>query len=433
MIKNKKSITIICIAVTFAVIFIRDLIGINIPFVVFSTLCAASSLVLNRNGRFIYALALLPFCRGIPYSEIVLIVLAFDIFFELPKNTSFNIIGIIPFVAVVIIEMLDYLYYNSFKNNILYLAAYMFFVCYAVANKVFIGSEENFILAYSFGTLFAVLSVAIREINTLGLDYIITYGVRFGNNTEQNSPVTNFNSNEMGLYCAVAVALLLVLFSVRSRILSLILAVSISMIGFLSISRSYLVVIVAVWLYYFLFSGIKIKSIFSILIIFALGIAALHRFVPELSEWAMNFLFERADAAKTDGMGGRTDIIALYFNLLFSSLWSVLFGFSTGYTTTSGSTTAAHNGFQEILVCWGMIGFVFAVSWLIILYRQMFKMPQAQKNNKILRALPLVAFWLFIMTIQLFTMFNYLFVMLISMVSITLTSEDKDKYELQTF
>ena len=128
MIKNKKSITIICIAVTFAVIFIRDLIGINIPFVVFSTLCAASSLVLNRNGRFIYALALLPFCRGIPYSEIVLIVLAFDIFFELPKNTSFNIIGIIPFVAVVIIEMLDYLYYNSFKNNVLYLAAYMFFV-----------------------------------------------------------------------------------------------------------------------------------------------------------------------------------------------------------------------------------------------------------------------------------------------------------------
>ena len=126
---NNKIIFISLWILTILLILVRDILSISIPFILFSGICAVASLILNQQNRILYILSLLPFCKGLPYSEMILIVLLIDLLFSIfSKKKLIKFTDLFCLIGILVIELINYVYFNIFSDLIIYLMIYMFFV-----------------------------------------------------------------------------------------------------------------------------------------------------------------------------------------------------------------------------------------------------------------------------------------------------------------
>lgn len=397
----------ILLFVTVLLIALRDCMDLSIGFAVFSGLTLLAGLTLDTMNRFFYIFSLIPFSRGLPYSEMILIILSFEIADSalVKKNCRITAKMYLPVLGIIAIEVLDYIKFGISSNEILYLVCYMLVATYVIDLQVFKNNERKFIYGYAGGTIIAVLLVIVREINELGLDYIFVYNVRFGANTGERT-VTNFNSNELGLYCIVALCLLLVLSHQYGKKFPFAMAVIVTVVGLVSISRTFIMLAVGSWLLYLVMSKTPVKTVLVMVIAFGVAFFLAQDIIPDFVEWIQGYFISRSHTA-----GGRLNLVVNYFNWSFASLWTVLFGYSELYPLILNST-ASHNGIQEIFVCWGVLGAFLCLYWIYALVHKAI----ANHLNDAFNAAPFLMFFVFIQSIQLFTMHGYLLVMVLSMI-----------------
>ncbi len=405
-VKNNKVYALL--STTILLIAFRDCLDLSIDFAVFSGLTLIAGMVLDTQDRFFYIFSLIPFSRGLPYSEMILIILAIEIADSVlvKKDCRITVKMYLPILIIAAIEILDYIKYDVNSIEILYLICYMVMATYAVDFQVFKNSERKFIYGYAMGTIIAVSLVIVREINELGLEYIFTYNVRFGANTG-NRMVTNFNSNELGLYSVVALCLLLELSKKYNGRASFVMAVVITSIGLVSISRTFIILAALSWLIYLVMSKTPVKTVLLVVITFGLTLILAQELIPDFVEWIQSYFVSRGHTA-----GGRLNLIADYFNWSLANPWTALFGYSEAYTTILNSD-ASHNGIQEMFVCWGVLG---ASSGLLWIYMLIQRIKTIHPNKGLDCWIPFLIFFIFIQSIQLFTMHGYLLVMVISMI-----------------
>ena len=162
----------------------------------------------------------------------------------------------------------------------------------------------------------------------------------------------------------------------------------------------------------------QLKSIRGMIVTVLLLVAAVYvitKFFPDLTTWIIEYYVKRNQQASIDGFGGRAGIMKLLFTHYFASIWSILLGYSEMYPIVLG-TGGAHNGLQEMLVSWGAVGFVVSSLWIINLLRDRLNKFGVISKKCII---PFGIFFLFVQTLQLFTMHNYLIVMMLTIVYIS--------------
>lgn len=420
---HKEQNIYLAIVILTALILGRDLANISVPFIVFSSIVLVFGLITNSNGRLLLLSYLLPFCRALPYSEMLLIVLGIELLYSI-KKIEVHVKLYLPILGIVIIELLDYLKFDIFSNEIVYLVLYMIYATYVIDQKIAKHQESKIAKAFSIGSIVAVISVVIREISDLGMDYITVYGVRFGTETGGRM-VTNFNSNELGMYCAIAASLMIIEYLNNKKKIHLILGIIVSALGFVSVSRTYLIIIFMIWFYYMVKQLKSLKGILITIIMLIIIIYIFNKFFPDFTSWIMEYYTKRNKQAALDGFGGRAGIMSILFNYYFASMWSMLLGYSEMYSTIL-KHGGAHNGLQEMLLSWGIVGFMISVIWIFMLFK--FRCPKSKIVSK--KALmPFCIFLLFIQTLQLFTMHNYLILMMLTIVYTSSHLEQKHKEE----
>lgn len=398
----------------------RDIGNGEVPFVIFSAVTALTMITCKSHERIIFMIAMLPFCRGIPYSEMVVIALLREaVSIAKARKAIIRWFDYSLIILIVMIEIVDYIVFSTFSNEFIYLALYMIYVTYVINTKRYVDHEKECITLYALSTITAVLMVIIREIIALGLDYIMVYNVRFGAN-EVNSAVTSFNSNELGLYCGVAIAALLVLYQTEKKTYDLIIAVCLTLLGLVSVSRTYILIVLFIWLLFLLKAGANPKILIATVILIGVAVFAIMRFFPSFSEWILKYYEQRSNAGIFDGFGGRSAIMKDLFDYVFDGIWPLLFGYSEMYVGLLG-VGGAHNGLQEMMVCWGIVGFVVASCWIISLFLQVRKISSMNITRKLkkFKYLPFGVFMLFVQTLQLFTMHNYLVLMMFTLISLS--------------
>lgn len=405
--KIKDNKAYILLSVTVLLIALRDCMDLSIGFAVFSGLTLLAGLTLDTIDRFFYIFSLIPFSRGLPYSEMILIILIVEIADSalVKKNCKITAKMYLPILGIIAIEVLDYIKYDVNSNEILYLVCYMLVATYVIDLRVFKNNESKFIYGYALGTIMAVLLVIVREINELGLDYIFVYNVRFGANTGGRA-VTNFNSNELGLYCIVALCLLLVLSHRRGKKLPFAMSVIVTAVGLVSISRTFIMLAVVSWMLYLVMSKTPIKTVLVVVVAFGVAFFLAQDFIPDFVGWIQSYFVSRSHTA-----GGRLNLVVDYFNWSFASFWTVLFGYSESYPLILNSV-ASHNGVQEMFVCWGVVGAFLCLYWIYELVHK----TKTNHLNDLFNVVPFLMFFIFIQSIQLFTMHGYLLVMVLSMI-----------------
>ena len=405
-------------------ITIRDCLNYSIPFTVFSIVTIMAAIICNREERFFVLFTLLPFSRGLPYSEMILELMIIEILDSLiiKKNRKVDAKLYLPIFVVIIVELLDYFKYDINSIEIVYIACYMLVASYVIDQRVFKNSAETTIYGYALGTVYAVVLVIIREVQEHGLDYIFVYNVRFGTNTEERS-VTNFNANELALYCIIAICLLLTIRQLTRKKIPFVLAVAVSALGLVSVSRTYLLLLILCWGIYLIQSKSSIRTAIAIAGGFCAVIIVSYALIPDFVKWLQEYFISRSQTS-----GGRLSLFVDYFNISFSNIWSAFFGYSSSYPNVL-NTTAAHNGFQEIIVCWGIVGFSACFNWIYLLVRKASQLCYDKTNN---RWLSFAMFLLFIQSIQFFTMYAYLLVMVMSLVVFEIRGDVKDEARIRT-
>ena len=109
-------------------------------------------------------------------------------------------------------------------------------------------------------------------------------------------------------------------------------------------------------------------------------------------------------------------------------MWTILFGYSEYYTQILNST-AAHNGIQEIMVCWGIVGLVICFLWFDMLIR--YSCNGIRKSLD--QWLPALVFFAFIQSVQLFTMHGYLLLMVLALSVLGMRGEDINEQGIEKF
>lgn len=418
---NKKYNANIAIVILTSLILGRDLINISVPFIVFTAIVILGGLFTDSNGRLVVISYLLPFCRALPYSEMLLVVLGIELLCSIKKK-KIHIKLYFPILGIIIIELLDYLRFDIFSNEIIYLVLYMIYATYVIDQKIAEEQEGKIAIAFSMGSIIAVISVVIREVSELGMNYITVYGVRFGSETNGRM-VTNFNSNELGMYCAVAASFMIIEYLHNKKKINIVLGVIVSLLGFVSISRTYLIIIFMIWFYYIVKQLKSLRGIILTITMLIVTIYLFNRFLPDFTAWIMEYYAKRNKQSSIDGFGGRAGIMSTLFSYYFASIWSILFGYSEMYSIILG-VGGAHNGLQEMLLSWGIIGFLVSARWIFILFKT--RSVNSKTTSK-KGMIPFCVFLLFIQTLQLFTMHNYLILMMLTIVYISSNFEREYK------
>ena len=211
----------------------------------------------------------------------------------------------------------------------------------------------------------------------------------------------NLNANSMAYYSATGMAC--GIFCAEKsiglkRIGYIVLTVFMVVAGYLTVSRSWLLVgliCLALYLLSKLRTPKQFISVFlTIAIVFFIGSIYLNS-NPEL----LTGFVSRLNEGDIETGNGRVDVFFAYINVFFENLRYVLLGAGvTQYRTTIGLAASVHNGTQQILVCLGVPGFVVFIGglWRAVIAAR----DQHGGKTPFVNWLPLISVVLFVQTIQ---------------------------------
>ncbi len=382
-----------------AIIYYRDFAVVDFSKMYLVVFAFATAAVLDYK-RIIYMLCFLfPLSCGIPgnyiYPLLIVLLLIKD------KEYSFN--KLIFFVVVLILELLHYGFYTFEIQlaEIVGYASFLFMLSYIIADKSKDMDHAKCLTYFCIGSCILILAIII---NTNLLTSQMTYvdeGIRLGNSKDLGDfqaerMMLSANANTIGYYSIAAVACLLTLQYYRkiNSVLFLVLFAVAFYGGFLSISRTWaLLMVFSIFAYLLLQQKDRVKGLLlvGILVIGAIIFVSQNPLI--LDSFTRRFT---QDAANLATAGNRTVLFQAYNDFLADNPIALIFGTGAVYygevTQVSEST---HNALQQILVSYGVIGlgiFIFAFFKSVTKYFD-------RKN--LMAMLPLCMTILFVQSIQI--------------------------------
>ena len=228
--------------------------------------------------------------------------------------------------------------------------------------------------------------------------------LRFGGtvNSKFGAMTVNLNANTLAYFSIVGVASSLSIMDsfnnmrVGERIIYIAQFALVSVIGMLTVSRSW-VLAMAIILLLFFFSQMKTprKAITVLVATVVIGLFVFMVF-SQGSSSILNAFVARFTNGEVKTLAGRTDIYSDYMKAFNSNGRFMLFGTGvTDYVDVTGMWQSLHNGLQQILICLGIPG---AIVFLIALLRPI--LTKENRQSDLVHWLPFVAVVTFTQTIQ---------------------------------
>lgn len=302
-----------------------------------------------------------------------------------------------------------------------------------VAAFVFINYKDSwkqyfdfYVIGHMLATMVSLIcrnSARLQE--TLFADYTLIGGMtlrRFGG--------ANYDCNYYGANCLFILAVLLYCLSNTRRMALnnkrlVFLALLYSVCGFMSLSKTYIVGMLVLWLVFF---SLNTTHNFG-KVLFALSVMITVLYIG--NSVTNNMFFEMAFGRFSTALdastltSGRLEIWVDYIEAWKSSTKTILFGWGMPYKQLATSSFAPHNTYIEILYQFGIVGSSLIVVYYIAVTNWIRKNVYVKKMTA--KLLPLFALLFFAMGIGLFT--QDLFVIAIFFTFIFIAGCAHDDYE----
>ena len=325
----------------------------------------------------------------------------------LVKSRKFKVKMILPVIAIIVYEMIMMLFVKSSEFNYILIYALTVFLTFYMMNSEEV-NPRTACIAYICGTFVLLLCIFTTSIQIYSFETVMSGTVRIGEyegleNLGKIAVVTE-NANSTAYYSLVAIIMALnVLKTSKPFIKILLIAAILFMItvSLFTVSRTFVIMLSILLILSFLSAfNFKQKIIFLFVIVLILSIG-----LPFLKQNTQVFdaFTERFEDDDLSSGAGRSEIFGKYMQFLWDNPLRLVFG--TGavfYKNVCNIPNSMHNGTQQILVAYGVLGFIPVLSAFISPIFDYLK-----KNKfKFAKFLPVLAAVAFTQSIQFLNPFN---------------------------
>ena len=420
------------IALILAIIFIRLVLGINIPVAVLLALSFIPIVFGDQNDLMAFAICCIPLSSSFQYKY----ALFFFIIAYLLKSrlTIFLTKGGIAILILMIWEFFHIIMGEFSIIEYLRSFAEILFLMFVLTMDFSQLDYKKIIRSLAIATIGVCAIMLILQLKQFNFNFMSVFSrgfrmYRFGTqNTSQANFGLNYNANRLGFICNITTTGLLILYGRKEHSRFDIAAMILSMLfGLLTLSRSYIICLLFILLAFVL----TVKGSFSkkartllgiVLLITIIGFVFINLFPNEVADFIERF-------SQDDIGNGRSQLFQFYHNHIWSS--PVYFLFGVGLQNYGSKINAiqgyianvCHNGYQEIIVCWGIFGLI---MFAVIVYDIIVQSKKYATKHQLMYFLPLVLLGVNVMAGQLIS--SEIALMSLSFAYIILCIPYKDEY-----
>lgn len=393
---DPSTLMIVTIALLGVVIYAGNVFTVNTSKIT-DIICLASFTFMPISGIVCAICFLIPLHSGITGLYIYGYAVAMILF----KSKNLKAKVVIPVLFVIMYEMIMMLFAGASQFNQIIVYALAVFLLLYIMNSDEINYKASCI-SYICGAVVLLLCIFTTAVQNNSLAMVLSGAVRIGEyegaeNLGQVAVVTE-NANAMAYYALVGIAMAFSMLKNaqrREKIFLITSMVLLTIISLFTVSRTFVLVLVGLVLLV-VFSDFDFKKNGNILIIIGLVLAVVIPILQYKTQIFDAFIERFEDDSMATGTG-RTEIFLEYMDFLFKN--PVRFIFGTGsvfYKQVCNLLHSMHNGTQQILVSYGILGFIPVISVLAAPVVDFVK-----KNGfKLTKLLPVLAVIIFTQTIQ---------------------------------
>ena len=355
-------------------LFLDYVLLVSIPSIVFVAILVFTAFIGDKDELISVCICCISWSEAIEWHQVVIFCSAIFIL-KYGKKIKLDL-GVIPIMLIVIWELLHCFSREvNFKSMVFFPFLYLFFIVIFFTRDMktidFSFIIRNFAIAVLGICCILVLRLLVH--NNFSFDRLVVSMQRLGQ-TEQEIGGMVINPNSLGALCVLSIGGLLQIRSAgQKKKCDMFLTVFILVLGALTCSRTYLACLLILCGFLFAVSdrGMKekLKFLLGSITILLISVLLLYLMFPE----TLDMFIQRLNAE--DITNGRDALFVAYNDYLFSSVKPLIWGLGSlnlgeKVSKLSISFNVPHNGIQEILVAWGIIGLLLFVSMICVLVRR---------------------------------------------------------------
>ena len=420
-IKAHKLLTVSIVAVFMLFIFLRDIFGINIPSIVFSLVWILGLLIWNDKESAAYTTA-----AAVCFASSLSITIPIFVFviLYLYRNKRICASGVLfCSLGIIVLELSKFMQFQmqNFKLYVNYCMIILLvstIVSEQIKRSIF--DSILFLKSYVFAFFFLSTDILLLTMRRYGsFSAIIRLSFRIGQTggfSEETSSTMSMNANGIGLLAilATSIIILLVHYNHMKKTIAVMLGIYFSVIGFLTISKTFFLMYAIMMAMYILDNSIiNAKKPINTISIFVFAGVILYIFTKTQLYTNIMMRFETGDIST-----GRFDVTSEYLSFMSDHLIYRLFGVGLqNVNYKSGIVHVPHNAILEIYVCLGYVGlilyFVFFASLLMNSWKQFYNVNH--RRIPFINYVPAITYFLFIQGLQ-FLRISYIYLSIVIIV-----------------
>ena len=387
---GERSLTTCLFAIMFTLILLIYGVELNLPNVLLLFVALLIVILGNDNATIGMVLSCIPLYNCFSYSYIVLIASAVLII----KNFSKIRIGIhiLPIFLIFIWELL-----HSFddvvniKQLVILIVPYLFItVLFSYKKALF--DYSYCVRIFSISTICMCMTLIINVVMNYGGSflYALSQMSRLGMDEELSDSVLGMiNPNSLGVICVFAITgLMQKYFFIKKEKIDIVLIITLILFGTFTLSRTYVVCLAVVIILFIIEKkdGIKdhLKALLASIGFIGVGLIVTLKLFPN----TLTAFIDRWQ--QEDISGGRLEIMRNCSDYIWSHPEVYIKGIGSQdytYKVEQLVPVAPHDGFNEILMIWGIPGLIIIISLIFIM---ILNAKKRCKTSSLVNYIPLI-------------------------------------------
>lgn len=405
---NKQLLFNALFALMVMLVFVRYGLQIDYPRAVLLIISAIMVLIGNPTQILSVCMICIPLSAAFHYLYALLIAI---VMYVLKNEGKIRINAtIIPILMLIVWELLHGITGNFAPKDFVTM-----FLPYLLCGLLLWQDEKSIksldyayiVRVYAIATCAVCLTLIFSVLKSTNYDLSKAFiGLQRLGEVEEDSKQSGiiFNPNSLGIMCIIAACGLLQLMTAGQKNKQDVYLVIILLIaGMLTVSRTFLTLLFIMVVLF----GFSARSSRRERMQFLIRIAIIAGLVIALAYWLFPGVYESfADRLSvSDLSGGRNHLFEVYNNLIFSNPKILLFGIGlTGYEFRASQfgnvSHVPHNGLQEIILAWGIIGLAIFLAFCTCL---LMKGKKIGGNKTLINYIPFVLWFAKIQAGQMVT------------------------------
>lgn len=382
-----------CLGIFMVLLSLRDFIGLEVPAILFLILTFFVAAFAEKTEVVTFCFCCIPVLNAFQSKYALLICMALYLI-------RFAKITIVPFqlVLIALLAMWEISHGSTGEFSLIEvfrLFTELFFCCFIMSLSPESINFKRIVRSMSVVAVCAYSILLLSQLQQHGFQIasLFSSAFRLGYGVDETKMSIGFNPNYLAYICLCCIeGIVLLIYKKQGKFIDLVCLFALSVFGALTMSKKFFLCVAVLVFLICLNRKRKIKSLLLIGVIAVVGVFVFYKLFPMAVDTILTRF--RVD----DILTGRSEIFAFFNQKLSNDMHLLFYGVGLqGYESkllTRYNFSIPHNGFQELLVMWGLPGLVMFVAFLFsVIYR-------AKKLNRKIRFVNYIPFIIMMVNVQ---------------------------------